>query len=108
MNQKTTDMNKGIPGTTNDLQKKRFYHGTRAELKSGDLIEPSKTLDVGARDKMTTYVFLTPNLDAAIWDAEIVTGEGPGRVYLVELTGQVHDVYDLTDQNSVTFDNDSA
>jgi hypothetical protein len=64
-------MNKGILGTTDDLRTKRFYHGTRAELKPGDLIEPSNPPDVGERDRMTTYVYLTPNLDAAIWEAEI-------------------------------------
>ena len=33
-------MNKGILGTTDGLRNKRFYHGTRADLKPGDLIEP--------------------------------------------------------------------
>jgi hypothetical protein len=26
------------------------------------------------------YVYLTRNLDEAIWEAEIAAGEGPGRV----------------------------
>jgi len=42
---------------------------------------------------MTPYVYLTPHLDAAIWEAEIASGEGPGRVYIVEPIDQVEDVY---------------
>ena len=66
----------------------RFYHGSRAELKPGDLIEPSKPPNGG----VPTHVYLTANLDEAIWDAEIAVGEGPGRVYIVEPIGQVEDV----------------
>ena len=93
-------MNKGILDTTDDLRTKRFYHGTRAELKPGDLIEPSNPPDVSERDRMTAYVYLTPNLDAAIWEAELAAGEGPGRVYMVEPVGQVEDASDLTGQKS--------
>ncbi len=93
-------MNKGIHGTTDDLRTKRFYHGTRAELEPRDLIEPCNPLDIGGREKMTTYVYLTPNLDAAIWEAEITVGEGPGRVYIVEPIGQIEDASELTDQKS--------
>src|SRR4030095_847952 len=89
-------MNQGILG----MRTKRFYHGTRAELKPGDLIEPCNPPDVGERDSMTTYVYLTPNLDAAIWEAELAVGEGPGRVYIVEPIGQIEDAADLTDQKS--------
>jgi rifampin ADP-ribosylating transferase len=56
----------GILGTSDDLRKKRFYHGTRAELKPGNLIEPGNPPNVDERDRITTYVSLTPNLDAAI------------------------------------------
>ncbi|MFA6977884.1 MAG: NAD(+)--rifampin ADP-ribosyltransferase [Ignavibacteriaceae bacterium] len=93
-------MNQGIPGTTDDLRTKRFYHGTRTELKPGDLIKPGNNLDVDGRDKMTTYVYLTPNLDAAIWEAEIAVGEGSGRVYMVEPIGEVEDVSNLSHQKS--------
>ena len=65
----------------------RFYHGTRKELKPGDLIEPGKAAFVG----MTAHVYLTPNLDEAIWDAEIASGESPGRVYIVEPIGRIED-----------------
>jgi rifampin ADP-ribosylating transferase len=92
-------MNRGL-GATDDLRAKRFYHGTRAELKPGDLIEPSNTREVAERDRIATYVYLTPNLDEAIWDAEIAVGEGPGRVYMVEPIGQIGDASDLTGRKS--------
>jgi hypothetical protein len=90
----------GILGI-NDLRSQRFYHGTRADLKPGDLIEPGNLPDVGERDRMTIYVYLTPNLDAAIWGAELAVGESPSRVYIVEPIGQIEDVSDLTDQKSL-------
>jgi hypothetical protein len=93
-------MNKGILGTADGLRNKRFYHGTRAELRPGDLIRPSYPPDVGERDRMATYVYLTPNLDEAIWEAELAVGEGPGRVYIVEPIGQIGDASDLTDRKS--------
>ena len=87
-------------GTTDDLQKTKLFHGTRAVLKPGDLIKPRKSVDSGDREKMRSCVYLTPNPDEAIWDAELAVGEGPGRVYIVEPTGQVQDVHELTDQKS--------
>ena len=65
------------------------------------MIEPSKHPDVCERHSRTNYVYLTPNLDAAIWGAELAVGEGPSRVYIVEPIGQIEDVSDLTDQKSL-------
>src|SRR5205809_427994 len=90
-------MDIGIFGI-NDLWSQRFYHGTRADLKPGGLIEPGNLPDVGERDKMTICVYLTPNLDAAIWGAELAVGEGPGRIYIVEPTGPIEDDPDLTNK----------
>ncbi len=88
-------MNSGISSTTNNLQTQRFYHGTRAKLKPGDLIKPSHSPDVGNRDKTTHYIYLSPSLDA-----ELAIGEGPGRVYIVEATGQTEDTSNLIDHQS--------
>ena len=92
-------MNRGIPGATDDLRSQRFYHGTRAELNPGDLIEPAHPSDAGEREG-TTYVYLTPNLDAAIWGAELAVGAGPGRVYIVEPTGPVEEDHALAGQTT--------
>jgi Rifampin ADP-ribosyl transferase len=93
-------MNDGILGTADQLRTNQFYHGTRAELKPGDLIEPSKPPDVRKCDRTTAYVYLTSSLDAAIWEAEIAVGEGPARVYTIEPIGQIEDAANLTNQKS--------
>jgi hypothetical protein len=81
---------------TDDLNSQRFYHGTRADLKPGDLIEPGYTSNFGKRNK-TTYVYLTGTLDAAAWGAELALGEDPGRINIVEPTGPIEDDPNLTD-----------
>ncbi len=81
---------------TNDMTSQQFYHGTRADLKPGDLIEAGRVSNYGKRNR-TTYVYLTGTLDAAAWGAELAQGEGPGRIYVVEPTGQIMDDPNLTD-----------
>jgi len=76
----------------------QFFHGTKAALQPGDMIEPGHRANFGRRDRTTTYVYLTGTLDAAIWGAELASGEGPGRVYVVEPLGPVEDDPNLTNQ----------
>jgi hypothetical protein len=83
---------------TNNLSLQQFYYGTKADLKPGDLIESCNPPNVGEQERMTTYVYLTPNLDAAIWGAELAVGEGQGRVYIVEPIGSVEAAPELADQ----------
>ncbi len=83
--------------SANDLSSQRFYHGTRADLKPGDLIEPGFNSNYGKRKK-ASYVYLTATLDAAAWGAELALGEGPGRIYIVEPTGAIEDDPNLTDK----------
>lgn len=71
-----------------------LYHGRRADLKPGDFIKPA----IDKPDVMSNYVYFTHSSDSAIWEAEIGTGEGPGRVYIIEPTGQIEKVYGLTDR----------
>ena len=82
---------------TDDLSSQQLYHGTRADLKSGDLIVPGYTSNYGKRKK-ATCVYLTGTLDAAIWGAELALGEGSGRIYIVEPTGSIMDDPNLTDK----------
>ena len=83
--------------STYDLGTQRFYHGTKANLKKGDVIEPGFNSNYGKRKK-ASYVYLTATLDAAIWGAELSLGEGPGRIYIVEPTGPIEDDPNLTDK----------
>lgn len=73
-----------------------YFHGTKAGLKVGDLIEVGKNSNYGQR-KNAKYIFLTATLDAAIWGAELAFGEGRERIYLVEPTGPIEDDPDLKD-----------
>ena len=74
-----------------------YYHGTRADLRPGDLISPGYSSNFGLR-KPSSWVYLTETLDAAIWGAELATGEGPGRIYVVAPTGATVDDPNLTDK----------
>ena len=73
-----------------------LYHGTKADLKPGDLIEPGYISNYAERK--AAYVYLTATLDAATWGAELALGEGPGRIYIVEPTGPIEDDPNLTDK----------
>jgi hypothetical protein len=75
----------------------RFYHGTRADLKPGDLIAAGYSSNYGTR-KQASWVYLTGTLDAAIWGAELAVGEGRERIYIVEPTGPIVDDPNLTDK----------
>ena len=74
-----------------------FYHGTRADLKPGDLIGPGYNSNYG-QGKKARWVYLTATMDAATWGAELALGEGRGRIYIVEPTGPIVDDPNLTDK----------
>lgn len=74
-----------------------FYHGTKADLKPGDLIAPKFNSNYGAR-KEANFVYMTATLDAATWGAELAVGDGPGRIYIVEPTGDFENDPNLTDK----------
>jgi len=74
-----------------------FYHGTRANLKTGDTIEAGRASNYGSRKK-AAFVYFTATLDAAIWGAELAVGEEPGRIYIVEPTGFFEDDPNLTNK----------
>lgn len=74
-----------------------FYHGTKADLKEGDLIGPGYASNYGRR-KNAAYAYLTATLEAATWGAELALGDGPGRIYIVEPTGPFKDDPNLTDR----------
>ena len=74
-----------------------FYHGTRADLKPGDMIAPGYSSNYGQR-KNASWVYLTATMDAATWGAELAVGDGRGRIYIVEPTGPIEDDPNLTDK----------
>lgn len=74
-----------------------YFHGTKADLKPGDVIEVGYQSNFG-QQKNAKYIFLSATLDAAIWGAELATGDGRERIYLVEPTGEIENDPDLTDK----------
>ncbi|MDH4473957.1 MAG: NAD(+)--rifampin ADP-ribosyltransferase [Fluviicola sp.] len=83
--------------TNNPTAHPFFYHGTKADLKTDDLIEIGFHSNYGSQKK-AKYIYLTATLDAAIWGAELAVGEGKGRIYIVEPTGPIEDDPNLTDK----------
>ena len=74
-----------------------YFHGTKADLKVGDLIAVGYYSNYGQR-KSAKYIFLSATLDAAIWGAELAVGDGKERIYLVEPIGAIEDDPDVTDK----------
>lgn len=77
--------------------KTTFYHGTKAQLKQGDLITPGFNSNY-SRQQQAKYVYFSATLDAATWGAELALGDAPGRIYIVEPTGHFEDDPNLTDK----------
>jgi rifampin ADP-ribosylating transferase len=80
-----------------DTPLQQYYHGTRADLKPGDLISVGFNSNYGVQRPLS-WVYLTGTLDAAIWGAELAGGEGRARIYIVEPTGPMFDDPNLTDK----------
>lgn len=73
-----------------------FYHGTKADLKPGDLIRPGHRSNYGRAERTSRWVYMTATLSPL--GAELARGDGPGRLYIVEPTGPFVDDPDLTDK----------
>jgi len=82
---------------TEKSEKLLFYHGTKAMLNAGDLIEAGFQSNYGKRNK-ANFVYFTATLDAAIWGAELAFGEAKERIYIVEPCGDYEDDPNLTDK----------
>jgi nicotinamidase-related amidase len=74
-----------------------FYHGTKADLAIGSLLQPDYNSNYGEGQK-ARFIYFSATLGAAAWGAELATGDGRGRVYIVEPTGEIEDDPNLTDK----------
>lgn len=72
-----------------------FFHGTKADLKPGDLIVTGHQSNF-MEGKPLSWVYFAATLDAAIWGAELSAGGGRERIYVVEPTGPIEDDPNLT------------
>ncbi|MDT3315935.1 NAD(+)--rifampin ADP-ribosyltransferase [Microbacterium sp. KSW4-11] len=74
-----------------------FFHGTKADLRIGDL------LVVGRRSNyrpsiVMNHIYFTAQRDGAGLAAELAAGDGEPRVYIVEPTGPFEDDPNVTDK----------
>lgn len=74
-----------------------YLHGTKADLAVGEMLVPGRESNF-EEGRVMNYVYFTATLDAAVWGAELSTGEGRGRVYIVEPTGRFEDDPNVTDK----------
>ncbi|MDN4608660.1 NAD(+)--rifampin ADP-ribosyltransferase [Sporosarcina highlanderae] len=73
-----------------------FFHGTKAELKTGDLLEPFHLSNY--QDKKSNHIYFTGTLEAAKWGAELAKSNAKERIYIVEPTGEFENDPNLTDK----------
>ncbi|HET7689977.1 MAG TPA: NAD(+)--rifampin ADP-ribosyltransferase [Nocardioidaceae bacterium] len=74
-----------------------YLHGTKSDLQVGDLLTAGRESNFEA-GRVMNYVYFTATLDAATWGAELAAGEGRGRIYVVEPTGEFEDDPNVTDK----------
>jgi rifampin ADP-ribosylating transferase len=75
----------------------RLFHGTKADLRVGDLLEPGRRSNY-EDGRTANHVYVTATLDAAAWGAELAVGDGRGRIYVVEPMGALEDDPNVTDK----------
>ena len=80
----------------NDLDGGPFFHGTKVELKIGDLLKPQHLSNF--QDKKSNYIYFTATLNAAKWGAELAVSESRERIYVVEPLGEFENDPNLTDK----------
>lgn len=74
-----------------------FFHGTKANLKIGELIVAGKKKNYDD-NRTSQYAYFAGTLDAAIWGAELAEGDGEERIYVVEPTGDFEDDPNVTNK----------
>ena len=74
-----------------------FYHGTKADLREGDLLTAGFRSNYKP-DVVMNHIYFTALPDGAGLAAEIAPGDGEPRVYLVEPTGEYENDPNVTDK----------
>lgn len=64
-----------------------FFHGTKADLKVGDYIQPGYQSNY-EEERVVKYAYFTGTLDAAIWGAELASGKSKQPVSCVRARKQ--------------------
>ncbi len=74
-----------------------FYHGTKADLKVGDLLTPGGSSNYQPEIIMN-HIYFTALVNGAGLAASLAKGEGRERVYVVEPTGSFENDPNVTDK----------
>jgi Rifampin ADP-ribosyl transferase len=74
-----------------------FYHGTKADLRVGDLLSAGFRSNYRPEIVMN-HIYFTALPDGAGLAAELAAGDGAPRVYIVEPTGAFEDDPNVTDK----------
>ena len=74
-----------------------YLHGTKADLAVGEMLVPGRESNFES-GRVMNHVYFTATLDAATWGAELAAGQGRGRIYLVEPSGEFEDDPNVTDK----------
>jgi len=82
---------------TDILDKGPFYHGTKADLKPGDLLTAGFNSNYYS-DVIMNHIYFTALPNSAGLAAELAKGDGDGRVYIVEPTGSFENDPNVTDK----------
>ncbi len=81
----------------NPSDKGPFYHGTKANLQTGDFLTAGGISNYQSELKMN-HIYFTGLVNGAGLAAELAKGEGEERVYIVEPTGNYENDPNLTDK----------
>jgi rifampin ADP-ribosylating transferase len=84
------------PYSHTNIDGRTFYHGTKADLKVGDMLEGGYSSNY--TDRRSPWIYFSETLHAATWGAELARGEGRERIYVVEPTGPFMDDPNVTDK----------
>ena len=74
-----------------------FFHGTKADLRVGDLLVAGRRSNYRPEVVMN-HIYFTARVEGAGLAAELAAGEREPRVYLVEPTGDFEDDPNVTDK----------
>jgi rifampin ADP-ribosylating transferase len=74
-----------------------YLHGTKADLAVGDMLVPGRESNF-EEERVMNHVYFTATLDAAVWGAELAAGQGRGRIYIVEPSGEFEDDPNVTNK----------
>lgn len=74
-----------------------FYHGTKADLKIGDLLTAGGISNYKPELQMN-HIYFTANINGAGLAAALAKGEGRERVYIIEPTGEFENDPNVTDK----------